>query len=122
MYAKGMSNRDIKEHIFDIYGHELSPETVSVITDKILPQAKEWQNRALEEIYAIVFMDCMVLKMRVDGAVRNVTIYFVIGISLEGQKSCLGLYLAETESAKYWLTGYSVQIGHRIRKLVDSFL
>jgi len=104
MYAKGMSNRDIKEHIYEIYGHEISPETVSVITDKILPQAKECQNRALEEIYAIVFMDGMVLKMRVDGAVRNVTIYFVIGISLEGHKSCLGLYLAETESAKYWLS------------------
>lgn len=104
MYAKGMSDRDIKEHIFEIYGHEISPETVSVMTDKVLPVAREWQNRPLEELYAVVFMDGMVVKLRQDGAVRNVTVYFVIGISMEGKKSCLGLYLAETESAKYWLT------------------
>ena len=104
MYAKGMSNRDIQAHIYDIYGHKLSPETISVITDKIIPLVKEWQNRPLEELYAIVFMDGMVLKLRVDGVVKNVTIYFVIGINMEGRKSCLGMYLSETESAKYWLS------------------
>ena len=104
MYAKGMSNRDINDYIYDIYGYEISPETVSVITDKVIPQAREWQNRPLESQYAIVFMDGMVLKMRIDGAVRNVTVYFVIGISMEGRKSCLGMYLSETESAKYWLS------------------
>jgi len=104
MYAKGMSDRDIKEHIYEIYGHEISPETVSVMTDKVLPIAREWQNRPLEAVYAIIFMDGMVVKLRQDGSVRNVTVYFVIGISMEGKKSCLGLYLAETESAKYWLT------------------
>ena len=65
---------------------------------------KEWQNRPLEEVYAIVFMDGMVLKLRVEGVVKNVTVYFVIGINMEGHKSCLGMYLSETESAKYWLT------------------
>lgn len=104
MYAKGMSNRDINDYIYDIYGYEISPETVSVITDKVIPQAREWQNRPLESQYAIVFMDGMVLKMRIDGAVRNVTVYFVIGVSMEGRKSCLGMYLSETESAKYWLS------------------
>ena len=104
MYSKGLSNRDISDYIYDIYGHKLSSETISVITDKVIPQVKEWQNRPLEEIYAIVFMDGMVLKLRVEGVVKNVTVYFVIGINMEGHKSCLGMYLSETESAKYWLT------------------
>lgn len=104
MYAKGMSTRDISSHIHEIYGYELSAESISAITDKVLDRAKEWQSRPLEPIYAIVFMDGMVVKMRVDGTVRKQTIYVIIGIDLEGNKSCLGLYFSETESAKYWLT------------------
>ena len=104
MYAKGMSTRDISSHIDEIYGYKLSAESISAITDKVLERAKEWQSRPLEPIYAIVFMDGMVMKMRVEGAVRKVTVYLIIGIDLEGNKSCLGLYFAETESAKYWLS------------------
>lgn len=104
MYAKGMSTRDIKEHIYDIYGYEISPETVSNITDTVLEHAREWQSRPLETVYAIVFMDALVVKLRVDGIVKNVALYAIIGINLEGEKSCLGLYVSETESAKYWLT------------------
>ena len=104
MYAKGMSTRDIKEHIYDIYGYEISPETVSNITDTVIEHAKEWQSRPLERVYAIVFMDALVVKLRVDGVVKNVVLYAVIGINLDGEKSCLGLYISETESAKYWLT------------------
>jgi transposase-like protein len=104
MYAKGMSTRDISSHIQEIYGYELSAESISAITDKVIERAREWQARPLESIYAIVFMDGMVVKMRVDGTVRKQTVYMVIGVDLEGNKSCLGLYFAETESAKYWLT------------------
>jgi putative transposase len=104
MYAKGMSTRDIGSHIHDIYGYQLSAESISAMTDKVLGAAREWQSRPLESIYAVVFMDGMVMKMRVDGVVQKVTIYIIIGIDLEGNKSCLGLYFAETESAKYWLT------------------
>ncbi len=104
MYAKGMSTRDIKEHIYDIYGYEISPETVSNITDTVLEHAKEWQSRPLEPVCAIVFMDALVVKLRVDGVVKNVALYAIIGINLDGEKSCLGLYVSETESAKYWLT------------------
>lgn len=103
MYAKGMSTRDIKQHIYDIYGYEISPETVSNITDTMLEHAKEWQSRPLESVYGIVFMDALVVKLRTDGIVKNVALYAIIGINLEGHKSCLGLYIAETESAKYWL-------------------
>lgn len=104
MYAKGMSTRDIGAHIQDIYGQQLSAETVSTITDAVLPRAKEWQGRGLAPVYPIVFMDGLVVKMRVEGHVRNMTVYLVIGIDLEGRKDCLGLYVGETESAKYWLT------------------
>ena len=104
MYAKGMSTRDISSHIYDIYGHKLSAETISTITDKVIERAREWQSRPLERIYPIVFMDGIVVKLRKDGSVRNATVYVILGIDLEGNKSCLGLYIAETESAKYWLT------------------
>jgi transposase-like protein len=103
MYAKGMSNRDICAHIYDIYGIELSAESISNITNTVIERAKEWQTRPLEPLYAILFMDGMVVKLRKEGVVRNVTVYVILGIDLEGNKSCLGLYLAETESAKYWL-------------------
>ena len=104
MYAKGMSTRDISSHIDEIYGYKLSAESISAITDKVLERAREWRSRPLEPVYAVVFMDGMVVKMRVEGVVRKQTIYVIIGIDLEGNKSCLGLYFAETESAKYWLS------------------
>lgn len=103
MYAKGMTNRDITEHIDEIYGYKLSAETISNITDMVIEKAKEWQNRPLQTIYPIVFMDAFVIKMRVDKHVRNISVYGIIGIDLEGHKECLGLYFSETESAKYWL-------------------
>jgi len=104
MYGKGMSTRDIRDHIYDIYGYDLSAESVSAITDKVIETAKEWQSRPLERLYAIVFMDGIVVKLRLDGIVKNVTVYLVIGMDLSGNKSCLGLYVGESESSKYWLT------------------
>jgi transposase-like protein len=104
MYAKGMTTRDIQAHIDDIYGYELSPETISNITDKVLEKAKEWQGRPLKGLYSIVFMDAMFLKMRTEGHVRNVAVYAVVGIDLEGKKEVLGLWIADTESSKFWLT------------------
>ena len=104
MYAKGMSTRDISEHIYEIYGQELSAETISTITDKVMERAREWQGRVLESIYAIVFMDGVVVKLRREGRVQNATMYVIVGIDLEGNKSCLGLYLGEAESSKYWLS------------------
>jgi len=104
MYAKGMTTRDIQSHIKDLYNYEISPETVSSITDKVLERAREWQNRPLEPIYTIVYMDAVFLKMRTEGHVRNVAVYTIIGINLDGIKECLGLWVCETESAKYWLS------------------
>lgn len=104
MYAKGMTTRDIQAHIKDLYNYEISPETVSAITDRVLERAREWQGRPLDTLYAVIYMDAVFLKMRTEGHVRNVALYTIIGIDLDGQKECLGLWICETESAKYWLS------------------
>lgn len=104
MYAKGMTTRDIQSHIKDLYGYEISPETVSSITDKVMERAREWQSRPLDSVYALVYMDAVFLKMRHEGHVRNMALYTIVGINLDGQKECLGLWICETESAKYWLS------------------
>ncbi|MDZ7838939.1 MAG: IS256 family transposase [Actinomycetota bacterium] len=104
MYAKGMTTRDIKTHIEDLYGIEASPELISRITDKILPLVSEWQSRPLEEVYGIVFMDAIHYKVRSEGRVVNKAAYTVIGINLEGIKEVLGIWVGEAESAKFWLS------------------
>jgi len=104
MYAKGMTTRDIKAHLEDLYGIEASPELISRITDKILPLVSEWQSRPLEEVYGIVFMDAIHYKVRSEGRVVNKAAYTIIGISLEGIKEVLGIWIGEAESAKFWLS------------------
>lgn len=104
MYARGMTTRDIQSHVKEIYNYEISPETVSTITDKVLERAREWQSRPLEAIYAIIFMDAIFLKMRSEGHVRSIAVYNIIGVNMEGEKDCLGLWICETESSKYWLS------------------
>lgn len=104
MYARGMTTRDIQSYVKEIYNYDVSPETISTITDKVLERAREWQNRPLEPLYTIVFMDAIFLKMRSEGHVRNIAVYNIIGINLEGRKECLGLWICDTESSKYWLS------------------
>ena len=104
MYAKGMTTSDIEGHIRDIYGLEVSDTTVSRITDKILPVAKEWQQRPLESIYAVVFMDAIHYHVRSEGQIVKKAVYIVIGINLDGRKDVLGMWVGENESAKYWAT------------------
>ena len=91
MYSKGMSTRDIQNHIREIYNYDISAEFVSRITESVMEQAREWQSRPLQPVYAIVFMDALFLKLRVDGRVKNEAAFMMIGITLEGQKECLGL-------------------------------
>ena len=103
MYAKGMTTSDIETHIRDIYGVEVSDTTVSRITDKILPIAKEWQQRPLESIYAVVFMDAIHYHVRSEGQIVKKAVYIAIGIDLDGRKDVLGMWVGENESAKYWV-------------------
>ena len=104
MYAKGMTTRDIDAHIREIYGIEVSDSTVSRITDKILPVVKEWQQRPLEEIYAVVFLDAIHYHVRSEGQIVKKAVYIAIGINMEGIKEVLGMWVGENESAKYWLS------------------
>ncbi len=104
LYTKGMSVRDIQHHLDDLYGYELSTETISNITSKIIEKANEWQARPLEAIYPIIFMDATVLKIRVDRVVKNIAAYIMLGITLEGKKEIMGIWVGENETSKYWLT------------------
>ena len=104
MYAKGMSTADIGDHIRDIYGIEVSESTVSRITDKVLPEAREWQQRPLESIYAVMFMDAIHYHVRSEGQIVKKAVYIAIGIDLSGRKDVLGMWVGENESAKYWAT------------------
>jgi len=103
MYAKGMSIRDISSHIKSIYNIEISHTLVSKITDRILPVANEWQNRPLDSVYPIVFMDAIHYKVRTEGRVVSKAAYIAIGINMEGFKEVLGIWIGENESSKYWL-------------------
>ena len=104
MYAKGMSTTDIGDHIRDIYGIEVSESTVSRITDKVLPEAREWQQRPLESVYAVMFMDAIHYHVRSEGQIVKKAVYIAIGIDLSGRKDVLGMWVGENESAKYWAT------------------
>lgn len=104
MYAKGMTANDISSHIEDIYGLEVSDSLVSRVTDKILPVVKEWQQRPLESIYAVVFMDAIHYNVRCEGRIIKKAVYIAIGINMDGIKEVLGMYVGENESAKYWLS------------------
>jgi transposase-like protein len=104
LYTKGMSVRDIQHHLDDLYGYSLSEQTISNITSAIIDKAKEWQSRPLEPIYPIIFMDATVLKIRVDRVVKNVAAYIMLGITIDGKKEILGIWIGENETSKYWLT------------------
>ena len=119
MYAKGRTTGDIETHIKDIYGLDVSDTTVSRITDKILPVAKEWQQRPLESIYAVVFLDAIHYHVRSEGQIVKKAVYIAIGIDLDGKKDVLGMWVGENESAKFWAT---VLNGLRNRGVEDIFI
>ncbi len=102
MYGKGMTVRDIEGQIRDIYGADVSPALISSITDKILPEVTQWQNRPLEEVYPVVFFDGVWFKMRKDSKVVKTCVYSVLGIDMEGKKEILGIWHSTSESASFW--------------------
>ena len=104
LYAKGMSTRDIQAEVEDLYGITLSPSMISKITDKVIATATEWQNRMLDEIYPIVYLDAMYFKVRSNGKIVNKSVYICLGYTLEGYKDILGIWVDEAEGAKFWLS------------------
>jgi putative transposase len=103
MYARGMTTRDIQAHLQDIYGVEVSPDLISNVTDAVINEVKEWQSRPLADIYPILYLDATMVKVRSEGRVINKSAYLAVGITLEGTKDVLGIWLEQTEGAKFWL-------------------
>ncbi|MBM7567699.1 IS256 family transposase [Paenibacillus sacheonensis] len=103
LYAKGVSTRDIQDHLEQVHGIEVSPTLISNVTNKLLPLIKEWQSRPLQGVYAVVFLDAIHFKVKQDGAIVNKAAYMVIGIDLDGNKDVLGMWIGENESSKFWL-------------------
>jgi len=104
LYAKGLSTRDIVEAFREMYGAEVSAGLVSQVTNAVLEQVREWQARPLDEVYPIVYLDCLVLKIRQDKRVIKKAIYLALGVNLEGHKELLGMWISENEGAKFWLS------------------
>jgi putative transposase len=103
MYARGMSVREIQGHLMEIYGLDVSPDLISTVTDAVLETVTEWQNRPLETSYPILFLDAMRVKVRDEGLVRNKAIYIALGVHGDGTKDILGIWIENTEGAKFWL-------------------
>ncbi len=112
MYARGMTTREIQGHLQEMYGVEVSPTLISEVTDGVLEEVKGWQNRPLEPVYGIVYLDALYVKMRHEGRVENRAVYVAIGIGLDGQKDVLGLWSSSHEGAKFWL-GVLTEIKNR---------
>ena len=103
LYSLGMSYRDISDHIMEMYGMELSPAQLTSITDKIWPEIEEWRSRPLDDVYPFIWFDALFYKVKQDGQIKSMAAYLALGMNVEGEKDLLGIYLAETESAKFWL-------------------
>ncbi len=104
LYGLGMSLRDISNHIEEMYGSSISATTLSEITDRVIPKIKEWQGRPLDEVYCIVWMDAMFYKVKTEGKVVSEAVYNILGITTEGKKELLGMYVSESEGANFWLS------------------
>lgn len=104
LYARGMTTRDIQAHFEESYGVDVSATFISQVTNEVLDEVKQWQQRPLDSVYPVVYLDCLVVRSRDSGAVQNKSVYLALGINTEGEKELLGLWMAQTEGAKFWLS------------------
>lgn len=119
LYARGMTTRDIQAHFAEAYGVEVSATFIPQVTNAVLDEVKAWQGRPLDSVYPIVYLDALVVRSRASGAVQNKSVYLALGINREGEKEILGLWMAETEGAKFWV---SVMTDLKNRGLQDIFI
>src|SRR5450631_3236497 len=105
LYSRGLSVRDIRAHLQEMYGVEVSLDLISRVTDAVMDDVREWAKRPLEDVYPIVFLDCMVLKIRDGGTVQRRALYLALGVTLDGERDVLGMWFQETEGAKFWMQG-----------------
>jgi putative transposase len=107
LYARGMTTRDIQAQLQELYGVEVSPTFISNVTEEVMEEVRQWQNRPLEALYPILYVDCLVVKVRENQRVKNLAVYLVLGVTMEGQKELLGMWMSEHEGAKFWLTVFT---------------
>lgn len=107
LYGRGLTTREIQGHLEELYDVEVSPTLISHITDAVLDDVRAWQSRPLEAVYPIVYVDCLFVKSRQEGVVKNKAVYVVLGITMQGEKELLGLWVSETEGAKFWLSVFT---------------
>src|SRR5215216_1769788 len=119
LYARGMTTREIQHHLEEIYQVEVSPSLISSVTDAVIDEVRAWQSRPLEAVYPILYLDCIMVKIRDGAHILNKAIYLVIGVNLEGIKEVLGMWVAQTEGAKFWL---SVLTELKNRGVADIFI
>ncbi len=103
LYSRGMTVREIQSHLIEMYGAEISPTLISSVTDAVMEDVKQWQSRPLDAVYPVIYLDCIHVKIRDAGAVRTKAVYLAIGINMQGEKEVLGLWVSQTEGAKFWL-------------------
>lgn len=119
LYSRGLTTRDIQAHLKEIYGVEVSATFISQVTNAVMDDVKLWQQRPLDALYPIVYLDCIVVKSQESGAVTNKSVYLALGVNIQGEKELLGLWIARTEGAKFWL---SVMTELKNRGLQDIFI
>lgn len=119
LYSRGMTVREIQSHLIEMYGAEVSPTLISSVTDAVMEDVKQWQSRPLDAVYPVIYLDCIHAKVRDAGAVRTKAVYLAIGINMQGEKEVLGLWVSQTEGAKFWL---SVVTELKNRGIQDIFI
>jgi len=119
LYGRGMSVRDIQDQLKDLYGAEVSAQLISNVTDEVIDEVKAWQNRPLDKVYPIVYLDALVIKVRQDKRIINKAFYLALGVNLDGKKELLGIWISQNEGAKFWL---SVLTELKNRGLEDIFI
>jgi putative transposase len=107
LYARGLTTREIQGHLEELYGVDISPTLISNITDAVLEEVRTWQSRPLEAIYPILYFDCLFVKSRQEGLVKTKAVYVALGVNLQGEKDLLGLWISDTEGAKFWLAVFT---------------
>jgi transposase-like protein len=107
LYARGLSTRGIQAELKELYGADVSPTLISNVTNSVLEEVKAWQARPLDPVYPIIYFDCLFVKSRQDGSIRNKAVYLALGINMDGEKELLGMWLGETEGAKFWLSVFN---------------
>jgi transposase-like protein len=107
LYARGLSTRGIQGHLEELYGVEVSPTLISNVTESVLADVKAWQSRPLASVYPILYFDALIVKSREAGPVKNKAVYLALGVNLQGEKELLGLWIADTEGAKFWLSVFT---------------